>query len=235
VSNLTATDNPDHTITFSAYTLGSGNFTYVESNLPTGLTSSGNPMTYSGGTALQGNYSGVKVTATNSDGAVLSGTFTLTVGGETIYSSNYGDYVNKFGNGFDVFKEQKHPGALIVGWAPTLDDTATHFQLNNGTHPGAYQIEYEPNDVATGLCVADPGGGWPADPLRDGLILAKCNTGPFQQFIPQSNGSLKNVATGLYVNPDGTGAQLRGESSRTSSGGSAYTWKTYSSLPMGSA
>jgi len=230
VSNLTASDNSDHTVTFSAY-LGGGTFTYAESNLPAGLTSGSPTLTYSGGTAAQGNYSGVKVTATNSDGAVLSGTFTLTVGANTVYSNNYGNYVNKFGNGFDVFREQKHAGALIVGWSATYDDPATHFLLNNGTHPGAYQIEYEPNDVATGLCVSDPGGGWPADPLRDGLILAKCNTGPFQQFILQSNGSLKNVGTGLYVNPDGTGAQLRGESSRTSSGGS-YTWKAYTSLPM---
>lgn len=64
----------------------------------------------------------------------------------------------------------------------------------------------------SGLCVSDPGGRWSSDPLPDGLILASCNTGPWQQFIPQSNGTLKNVATGLYVNPNGTGAQLRGAS-----------------------
>jgi hypothetical protein len=77
--------------------------------------------------------------------------------------------------------------------------------------------------------VSDPGGGVASDPLRDGLILVHCNSGPWQQFIRQSNGALKNVATGLYVNPDGTGAQLRGESSAR--GGSSYTWKPYSSLP----
>jgi hypothetical protein len=42
---------------------------------------------------------------------------------------------------------------------------------------------------------------------------------------------LKNVATGLYVNPDGTGGQLRGGTSPTHWGGSAYTWTDYSSLP----
>ena len=31
---------------------------------------------------------------------------------------------------------------------------------------------------------------------------------PWQQFIPQPNGTLKNVATGRYVNPNGIGAQL---------------------------
>jgi hypothetical protein len=43
--------------------------------------------------------------------------------------------------------------------------------------------------------------------------------------------TLKNVATGLYVNPDGTGAQLRGESSTVSWGGAVYTWTAESSLP----
>ena len=79
--------------------------------------------------------------------------------------------------------------------------------------------------------MSDPGGGWSSDPLRDGLILATCNTGPWQQFIPQSNGTLKNVATGLYVNPAGTGAQLRGGTSPSPWGGSSYTWKDYSTLP----
>jgi hypothetical protein len=37
-------------------------------------------------------------------------------------------------------------------------------------------------------------------------MLRASNTGPWQQFIPQPNGTLKNVATGLYVNPNGTGA-----------------------------
>ncbi|MGH3259465.1 MAG: hypothetical protein ACRDOU_29375 [Streptosporangiaceae bacterium] len=77
--------------------------------------------------------------------------------------------------------------------------------------------------------MSDPGGGVPSDPLRDGLILVHCTSGPWQQFIRQSNGALKNVATGLYVNPHGTGAQLRGQSS--AGGGSSYTWKPYSSLP----
>jgi hypothetical protein len=79
--------------------------------------------------------------------------------------------------------------------------------------------------------VSDPGGGWASDPLRDGLILTNCNTGPWQQFIPQSNGTLKNLATGLFVNPNGKGAQLRGGSSPTSWGGSSYTFMDLSSLP----
>jgi hypothetical protein len=79
--------------------------------------------------------------------------------------------------------------------------------------------------------VSDPGGGWAADPLRDGLILTRCNSGAWQQFIPQSDGALKNLATGLYVNPNGTGAQLRGAAAPTAWGGSVYTWTAIGSLP----
>ena len=79
--------------------------------------------------------------------------------------------------------------------------------------------------------MSDPGGGWASDPLPDGLILAVSNNGPWQQFIPQPNGTLKNVATGLVVSPNGTGAQLRGTAAPTPWGGSVYTWTDYAHLP----
>jgi hypothetical protein len=160
---------------------------------------------------------------------VLKGTFTLTVQANTV--NNYGDEVNKFANGFDVYRQHDYAGAIIAGWPATQSDPATHFLMNNGTHGGAFQFEYAPNGTASGLCVSDPGGGWGSDPLRDGLILTNCNTGPWQQFVPQSDGTLVNLATGLTVNPDGKGAQLRGESSATSWGGSSYTWTSETSLP----
>jgi hypothetical protein len=230
VTGLTDTNNSNGTVTFSATSSASNTITYAESNLPTGL-SSANPLTYAGGTAAPGTYTGVKATATDSDGAVLNGTFSLTVDGNVATTSTYGNYVNKFGNGFDAYQQHDYAGAVIAGWTATQNDPATHFILNTGTHAGAYQVEYAPNGSASGLCVSDPGGGWASDPLPDGLILADCNTGPFQQFIPQSNGTLKNVATGLYVNPDGTGAQLRGESTTVSWGGAAYTWTAETSFP----
>jgi hypothetical protein len=230
VTNLTDTDNSNGTVTFSATSSASNSITYAESGLPTGL-SSANPLTYSGGTAVPGTYGNVKATATDSDGAVLNGTFTLTVDGNVATTSTYGNYVNKFGNGFDVYQQHEYAGAIIAGWTATQADPATHFLLNNGTHSGAIQLEYAPSGSASGLCVSDPGGGWASDPLPDGLILANCNTGPWQQFIRQSDGTLKNVATGLYVNPDGTGAQLRGASSTVSWGGAVYTWTAESSLP----
>ena len=186
-------------------------------------------LTYVGGTAAPGTYAGVVVTATDADGAVLHGTFTLTVAANSV--SNYGDEVNRFGNGFDAFRQHQFPGAIIAGWTATQGDPATHFLLTNGAHQGAFRYEYAPKGTGSGLCVSDPGGGWSSDPLRDGLILTSCNTGPWQQFIPQSNGSLKNVATGLYVNPNGTGAQLRGGASPTAWGGSFYRFIVFSSLP----
>jgi hypothetical protein len=225
-----ADSNVSGTVKFSATSSVSTNaVNFAESNLPSGL-SSGNPvLTYVGGTAAPGTYSGVVVTATDADGAVLHGTFTLTVDANSV--SNYGDEVNRFGNGFDSYQQHQYAGAIIAGWTATQSDPATHFILNNGTHHGAFQFEYAPKGSGSGLCVSDPGGGWKSDPLRDGLILTSCNTGPWQQFIPQSNRTLKNVATGLYVNPNGTGAQLRGGASPTTWGGSSYTWTNYSSLP----
>lgn len=231
LSSLTDT-NSSGDVGFSAdSSLGSDTITITESGLPTGLTS-GNPLTYSGGTAAPGTYTGITATATDSDGAVLKGTFSLTVSAnESSTVGNEGNEVNKYGNGFDVYRQHKYAGAIVAGWPATQNDPATHFIMNSGTHSGAYQFEYAPSGSDSGLCISDPGGGWSTDPLRDGLVLANCNTGPWQQFIPQSNGTLMNVATGLYVNPAGTGGQLRGGSSAVSWGGSGYTWTDYSSLP----
>ena len=223
-----ADSNVSGTVKFTANSAATS-INFAETNLPTGL-SSGNPvLTFVGGTAAPGTYTGVVVTATDSDGAVLHGTFNLTVAANSV--SDYGDEVNRFGNGFDVFRQHQFPGAIIAGWTATQHDPATHFLLTNGTHQGAVRLEYAPKSTGTGLCVSDPGGGWSSDPLRDGLILTSCNTGPWQQFIPQSNGSLRNVATGLYVNPNGTGAQLRGGASPTAWGGSFYRFITFSNLP----
>ena len=85
--------------------------------------------------------------------------------------------------------------------------------------------------MATGLSVSDPGYDAAGTGLTDGLVLRASNTGRWQQFIPQPNGTLKNVATGLYVSPNGAGAQLRGTTAPSPWGGSAYTWKDYAHLP----
>jgi hypothetical protein len=225
-----ADSNVSGTVKFTATSSASTDtINFAETNLPSGL-SSGNPvLTFVGGTAAPGTYPGVVVTATDSFGAVSNGTFTLTVDANEV--SQYGDEVNRFGNGFDSLRQRQFAGAIIAGWTATQGDPATHFIRNNGTHAGAFQFEYAPKGSGTGLCVSDPGGGWKSDPLRDGLILTSCNTGPWQQFVPQSNGTLRNVATGLFVNPNGTGSQLRGGASPTSWGGSSYTWKDFSSLP----
>jgi hypothetical protein len=229
VSRLAAS-NVAGTVTFAAASSAAAStLSFAETNLPTGLTSGSPVLTYVGGTAAPGVYGGVEVTATDSDGAAQTGLFTLAVYGNS--AGNYGDEVNRFGNGFDAYQQHQYAGAIIAGWTATQADPATHFILNAGTHLGAYQFEYAPKGSGTGLCVSDPGGGWSSDPLRDGLILAVCNTGPWQQFIPQPDGTLKNLATGLYVNPNGTGAQLRGGAAPTSWGGSAYRWTAFGSLP----
>jgi len=220
-------------VKFSAVSSESANgISFAESALPAGLVSGDPTLTYVGGTAAPGTYGGVKVAATDIDGAVLHGVFSLTVHANAVSPpGNYGDEVNPFGNGFDVYRQHQHAGAIIVGWTATKADPATHFLRLSGTHPGAVKFEYAPNGVASGLCVSDPGGGWASDPLPDGLILTACNNGPWQQFVPQSNGTLKNLATGLVVNPNGTGVQLRGSTAPTPWGGSVYTWTDQAHLP----
>jgi len=228
VSALALT-NVSNTVKFSATSSESNSIGFAESNLPTGLASGDPVLTFVGGTAAPGSYPGVKVAATDADGAALTGTFTLVVQANAVAS--YGDEVNRFGNGFDSFRQHQFPGAIIAGWTATQSDPATHFILSAGTHQGALRFEYAPKGTGTGLCVSDPGGGWASDPLRDGLILTSCNTGPWQQFIPRSDGTLQNLATGLFVNPAGKGAQLRGGTSPTPWGGSSYTWTDFNKLP----
>jgi hypothetical protein len=227
-----AASNVSGTVKFTATSSENSSISFTESNLPGGLAS-GNPvLTYVGGTAAPGTYSKVAVTATDLEGAVLKGTFTLTVSASDVYTiGTAGDEVNPFGYGFDVYQQHQYPGAVIAGWTATKPDPATHFLLLAGSHSGALKFEYAPDGKGTGLCVSDPDGGWASDPLPDGLILTGCNTGPYQQFVPQSNGTLRNVAAGQYVNPDGKGAQLRGSSSPTPWGGSVYGWTEYNSLP----
>jgi hypothetical protein len=232
LSKLADTNTSAGTVKFTATSSVGDSISFAESNLPSGLAS-GNPvLTFSGGTAAPGTYTKVVVTATDSDGAVLSGTFTLTVQASAVATAGtYGDEVNPFGNGFDVYQQHQYAGARIAGWTATQNDPATHFELLNGTHSGAVKFEYGPNGSPTGLCVSDPGGGWASDPLPDGLILTVCNNGRFQQFVPQSNGSLKNLATGLVVSPNGKGAQLRGTTAPQAWGGSVYGWTEYGNLP----
>ncbi len=217
---------------------GSCGVTFSQRNLPGGLVS-GNPLVP--GNAYPRTYAGVVYTATDPLGSTFTGTFSLRVFGHVVQppppppppptQGNYGDMVNPFGNGFDAYQQHQYPGAIIAGWTATQADPATHFIRLAGTVPGAYRFEYAPNGSGSGLCVSDPGGGWASDPLPDGLILTECNTGPWQQFIPQRDGALRNVATGLFVNPDGTGAQLRGAPYPTPWGGSFYTWTDYNHLP----
>jgi hypothetical protein len=208
-------------------------YSFAYGGLPSGIVSnSAGRFTIAGSTAAPGTYGSVGVSAADQYGARSQSTFQLVVKAQPVYvPGNYGDMVNPFGNGFDAYQQHQYPGAIIAGWTATQADPATHFIRIPGTVPGAYKFEYAPNGVASGLCVSDPGGGWASDPLPDGLILAVSNNGPWQQFIPQPNGTLKNVATGLVVSPNGTGAQLRGTAAPTPWGGSVYTWTDYSHLP----
>ncbi len=147
---------------------------------------------------------------------------------------NYGNEVNKYGNGFDVFQQNYSVNAIVVGWTATRADPATHF-IRIAQGPGVWQFEAtRGNGVATGLCVSDPGGGYASDPGGpNGLVLRGCNTGTFQQFrlLSAQPSQLRNVATGLVVYPNGTGAQLRGSAVPIPGVDSHYTWKSFAQLP----
>jgi hypothetical protein len=208
-------------------------YSFSYTGLSAGIVSnSAGLLTLAGSTAAPGTYGSVGVTATDQYGARTQSTFQLVVAAQPVYvPGNYGDMVNPFGNGFDVYQQHQAVNAIIAGWTATKADPATHFIRLPGTVPGAYRFEYAPNGVATGLSVSDPGYDAAGTGLVNGLVLRGSNDGAWQQFIPQPNGTLKNVATGLIVSPNGIGAQLRGTTAATSWGGSAYTWTDYAHLP----
>jgi hypothetical protein len=207
--------------------------TFTEGNLPAGLVS-GSP-SLRPGSAVPGTYGGVTVTATDAAGAVATGSFGLKVNGhQTTVPGNFGNEVNRYGNGFDVFQQNYSVNAIVVGWTATRADPATHFiRISHG--PGVWQFEAtRGNGVATGLCVSDPGGGYAGDPGGpNGLVLRGCNTGTFQQFrlLSAQPSQLRNVATGLIIYPNGTGAQLRGSAVPIPGVDSHYTWKDFAQLP----
>src|SRR3984957_323372 len=207
--------------------------TFTEGNLPAGLVS-GSP-SLRPGSAVPGTYGGMTVTATDAAGAVATGSFGLKVNGhQTAVPGNFGNEVNRYGNGFDVFQQNYSVNAIVVGWTATRADPATHFiRISHG--PGVWQFEAtRGNGVATGLCVSDPGGGYAGDPGGpNGLVLRGCNTGTFQQFrlLSAQPSQLRNVATGLIIYPNGTGAQLRGSAVPIPGVDSHYTWKDFAQLP----
>ena len=119
-------------------TVQSGTVTISQSNLPAGLVS-GNPLVP--GSAVPRIYTGVGYTATDPLGSTFSGTFSLHVFGHVVVpAGNYGDEVNPFGNGFDVYQQHQYAGAIIAGWTATKADPATHFIRLAGTHAGAVQV-----------------------------------------------------------------------------------------------
>jgi len=154
-------NNTNGTVEFSATVIpASCPVTFSESNLPPGLTS-GNPLVPGSSAPRTGNnfYDGVRYTVTDSLGSTFTGgTFDLYVFGHELTPpppppGNFGDEVNPFGNGFDVFQQHQAVNAVIAGWTATQADPATHFLRHAGTVSGAFQFEYAPHGSGTVLCV----------------------------------------------------------------------------------
>ena len=207
---------------------------FTGDNLPGGLGFTGNTLTP--GTAVPGPYNYATVSASE-NGASASETFTLDVTGHkvfTIIPGNLGDEVNVFGNGFDVFQQHYAGNAPIAGWTATKGDPATHFVRETGADGNSAHLRFEAvngKGIATGLCVSMPGWDAAGTGVPTGLVLRGCNTGPWQEFTQSPSGILTDAATGLIVDPAGTGAQLRGGAAPSPWGGSAYTWTDYAHLP----
>lgn len=146
-------------------------------------------------------------------------------------AGNDGNYVNKYGNGLDVFRQHFTVNGQIAGWAATQHDPATRFArhiLGNGN----FTLAAAPDGAGTSLCVSNPmGGALPAGALPTGLVERSCNGSVFQQFKMDTAGHLISVVNGQFVNPAGTGAQMRTGPSAVPWGGSAYAWADYGSLP----
>ena len=133
---------------------------------------------------------------------------------------DFGDNVNPFGNGFDVYRQHAAVGTPVIGWPATQHDPATHFLKEaEGSH---FRFEYAPAGTGTGLCVSNPGDG--------ALVLRGCNAGVWQQF-DYAAGHVISVVSGGIVNPDGTGAQLTAGPAAVPWGGSRYAWTAFASLP----
>lgn len=210
---------------------------WTAAGLPAGLAIDGNGLVALG-TAAPGTYSGVEVIA--ADGNVLDRpsaatiTFTLKVSAQPVFApGNSGDEVNAFGNGFDVFRQHYAVNAVIAGWTATRSDPATNFiRISHGG--GVWQFEaLRSSGIASGLCVSDPGFDAAGTGLQDGLVLRFCNSGPWQQFrvLTAEPSQLQDMATGLVVWPDGTGAQLRGSATPIAGVSNLYTWTDNAHLP----
>lgn len=195
-------------------------------NVPQGIAVNNGELVVAQSTAVPNTYSSQGVVATDHLGAEVTYAFELVVQGNkvvVITPGNFGDEVNQFGNGFDVFKQHYVVNNPVVGWTATQADPATHFvRIPHGTNVWQFEATRGAG-IATGLCVSDPGS-------PDLLVLRGCNNGPWQQFTVQSDNTLRNAATGLLVNPGGTGVQLHGGTAPTTWGGSAYSWTDFRHL-----
>ena len=201
--------------------------------LPAGIVNSkAGMLTVAGSTAAPGTYSSLGVIATDQYGAHAASVYQLVAHAQKVHvPGSYGDEVNPFGNGFDVYHQRAAINTMIVGWTATKADPATHFIREAGSLGGTVRFEYAPDGKATGLCMSDPGYDAAGTGLPNGLVLRTANNGPWQQWWPLADGTLKNAATSLVISPNGTGAQLRGTVYASPWGGSVYTWTDYAHLP----
>jgi hypothetical protein len=144
---------------------------------------------------------------------------------------------NVYGNAWDVRGQRAVADQPVIVYPLGNGDPAQDFIYRQRTsNPDEREVQYAPNDVASGLCMSDPGGGVRGD-SRDGLILRACNGSAFQQFTFTQVGTSgndaqwTNVATGRVVQPEGTDNQMVTVASPDTGAGSYFGFDTAGSPP----
>lgn len=169
-----------------------------------------------GGTALDGNITGKQCAGTPIP----------------VPQGDLGNFVNPYGNGFDVYQQHYAVNTIVAGWTATKFDPATLFVRFLNSHGGFSLEAVNGHGIATGLCVSDPVGSEPAGFVPGQLTLRGCNNSQFQGFSPQPDGSLQSDVAGAgHVEPNGTGAPLVVKTTFDGWGGFKYQWKDRASLP----
>jgi hypothetical protein len=134
--------------------------------------------------------------------------------------------------------DSAHAGAVVdnpvIGWHNNPGDAGSDFAILLSPYNGAaIEIIYTPAGLYTGLCLSDPGGGYPQDPVYpDGIVLRWCNGSKWQAWTygsslagPGSPGSvLTNTATGLVLTDEGFDHQLQDAAPLASGANSTQLW-----------
>ena len=145
-----------------------------------------------------------------------------------------GTLVSNAGDAADSDRAAAAVDNPVIGWHDNPGDAGSDFAILLDPYNGAaIEIIYTPAGAYTGLCLSDPGGGYPQDPAYpDGIVLRSCNGSKWQAWTygstlsgPGGPGSvLTNIATGLVLTDEGFGRQLQDAAPLASGANATQLW-----------